>query len=83
MCMVLPTSGYVQSIYDTIPEALTHVCRGTNNYFVTLFIRKCVIFFATDLSFEFIEKWPFPFRPCQTFSFVDLLPGNKQTPHPQ
>jgi len=38
-----------KAIYCKIRQALIHFCRRTNNYFVTLFIWKCVVLFATKI----------------------------------
>jgi hypothetical protein len=35
-----------------IQQTLFHVCHRTNNYFVALFIKKCVVFFATGIGPE-------------------------------
>jgi hypothetical protein len=40
----------MKALYSTIRQALAHVCRRANNYFVTISIKKSVILFGTKIA---------------------------------
>jgi hypothetical protein len=41
---------YLSNTHINLLPAMFVVCRRTNNYFVTVYIKRCVVFFATGIG---------------------------------